>query len=293
MIGPGSAGAHGPLGLTCGPVRPIRFRALAGFLLINPRSGRGGPEPADLAEAAGERGIDAHVLQPGDDVADVAADVDGGPIGIAGGDGSLAAVAAVALERDLAFVCIPFGTRNHFARDLGLDRNDPIAALDAYAGRERRIDVGWAGDRLFLNNVSFGVYASLVHRREHHRRRRDALARFRALARTLRHPHRSHVTLNGKPLTARVVLVANNAYELTFFDLGARESLTDGTLHVYSADGLLPGAWEEQAGESFRLDAPARLRAAIDGEPVELEAPVEFRVGARALRVLVPPGGEG
>ena len=52
---------------------------------------------------------------------------------MAGGDGSLGAVAQVAIERELPFVCVPFGTRNHFARDLGLDRNDPIAALAASA----------------------------------------------------------------------------------------------------------------------------------------------------------------
>ena len=79
---------------------------------------------------------------------------------MAGGDGSLAAVAEVAIEQDVPFVCIPFGTRNHFARDLGLDRDDPLAALAAFdGGVERRVDVGRVGDRLFLNNVSLGLYA--------------------------------------------------------------------------------------------------------------------------------------
>ena len=85
-------------------------------------------------------------------------------------------VAAVAVERGAPFVCVPFGTRNHFARDLGLDRGDPVAALDAFAGEERRIDMGRAGERRFLNNVSLGLYASLVHRRERHRRRGQVLA---------------------------------------------------------------------------------------------------------------------
>jgi diacylglycerol kinase family enzyme len=265
---------------------------LRGFLLINPRSGRGGPDADELAEAARERGVEPHVLADGEDAADLARAADADAIGIAGGDGSLGAVAAVALERDLPFVCVPFGTRNHFARDLGLDRDDPLAALAGFGGEERRIDAGRAGDRVFLNNVSFGVYASLVHRRERHRRRRDALARLRALARTLRHPHRSRVRLDGELLTARVVLVANNAYELRLFDLGARESLTEGRLHVYSADGLLPRNWQERAGAEFTLEAPAKLRAAVDGEPAQFEAPVEFRVDPGALRVLVPPRSE-
>jgi len=263
---------------------------LAGFLLINPRSGRGGPSPDELAAAARARGIDPHVLGGEDDVMAVAREADAAAIGIAGGDGSLAPVAQVALERELPFVCVPFGTRNHFARDVGLDRDDPFAALEAFGGEELQIDVGRAGERLFLNNVSVGAYASLVRRREARRRRRESLARLRALMRTIRHPYRLRLRVNGEPLAARVVVVANNAYELRLFDLGARRKLTEGRLHLYAAGGLLPTAWEERVGETFELDGPRGLQAAIDGEPTELATPVALRVQRRALRVLVPPG---
>ena len=229
------------------------------------------------------------MLIPGDDAA-VLARAAAGPLGVAGGDGSLAPIAEVALERELPFVTVPFGTRNHFARDLGLDRDDPLGALASFAGEERRIDVGRANGRLFLNNVSFGAYASLVHRRERHRRRRDALARGRALLRTLRHPHRLRLTVGGQPVAARVILVANNAYELNVLDLGERSSLSEGRLYLYSADGLLPTTWDERAAARFEVDGAGTLRAALDGEPVELEPPVEFRVEPQALRVLVPPG---
>jgi diacylglycerol kinase family enzyme len=201
---------------------------------------------------------------------------------MAGGDGSLAPIAAVALERDLPFVCIPFGTRNHFARDLGLDRDDPIGALRAYAGAERRVDVGRADTRLFLNNVSLGVYARLVHRREHHRRRSQAFARVRAWAAVLTHRHPLGVTIDGEPVETRILLVANNAYGVDFPTVGARERLDEGKLHLY-----LPG--DERVGERFVVDARAgRLEAAVDGEPDALQTPVEFRIEARALRVLVP-----
>jgi diacylglycerol kinase family enzyme len=240
--------------------------------------------------AAQERGIATHVLRPQDDAGALAADADG-PIGIAGGDGSLAPVAQVAMERNLPFVCVPAGTRNHFARDLGLDRRDPVAALDAFAGRELRVDVGRAGERLFLNNLSVGAYASLVHGREHHLRRRESLATVRALLRTLQHPHRLHLRVDGEPLAARVILVANNAYELNLFDLGARSELTEGQLHLYSAGGLLPTEWDERVGARFEFEGPKVLRAAIDGEPVELELPLVCRVEPAALRVLVPPHG--
>jgi len=264
---------------------------LAGFLLINPRSGKARPSVDELAAAARERGIEVRVLREGDDPGELAGEAGGDALGIAGGDGSLAAVAQVAIKRELQFVCVPFGTRNHFARDLGLDRADPLAALAVFGGEERRIDVGRVGKRVFLNNVSLGAYASLVHRREAHRRRRDALAGIRALLRTPAHRRPLRLRVDGKPVSARVVLIANNAYELRLFDLGARPNLTEGCLHLYSAGGLLPTDWDERVGQVFELDGRSVLQAAIDGEPVELQLPLVCRLEAEALRVLVPPSG--
>jgi len=133
------------------------------FLLIDPRSGDDNPSADEVAEAARQLGVEVHLLEQDEDPGEVAR-ASGAPVlGMAGGDGSLGAVASVAVETDAAFVCIPFGTRNHFARDVGLDRDDPLAALAAFReeAAERRVDLGRAGDRLFLNNVSFGVYARL------------------------------------------------------------------------------------------------------------------------------------
>jgi diacylglycerol kinase family enzyme len=264
---------------------------VAGFLLINPRAGDEEPSADELCAEAEHLGVTPHVLGEDEDVAEVARSAPEGPIGMAGGDGSLGTVAEVALERGLPFVAIPFGTRNHFARDLGLDRDDPIGALASFSGQERRIDVGRANGRLFLNNVSLGVYARLVHRREHHRRRRAVLARLRALALLVQHPGALGLRVNGEPLSARVVLVANNAYTLDLFSLGEREQLDEGLLHVYSAEGLLPGDWEERTGERFAIDSRAGwLQAAIDGEPERLDTPIEFTIEPQALRVLLPPG---
>src|SRR5215216_6714163 len=176
---------------------------MGGFLIVNPRSGKGRPDAPELRAEAERRGIDTHVLGEGDDPAALARDAEP-PIGIAGGDGSLALVAEVALERDVPFVAVPFGTRNHFARDLGLDRDDPLAALDAFAGSERRIDVGRANDHLFLNNVSLGLYARLVNRREQHRRRRELFARLRALGMLARRPGSLGIRIDGRPADARV-----------------------------------------------------------------------------------------
>src|SRR5919198_493878 len=182
--------------------------ALSGFLIVNPRSGRGSTTAEDLAAAAREREIETHVLRPGEDPAELARSTAADVVGIAGGDGSLAPAAEAALERGAGFVCIPFGTRNHFARDLGLDRDDPIGALAAFAGTERRIDVGRADDRLFLNNVSLGLYARVVHRREGHRRRREAFARIRAWAILLTHREPLGLTIDGASVESRLLLGA-------------------------------------------------------------------------------------
>jgi diacylglycerol kinase family enzyme len=210
-------------------------------------------------------------------------------LGIAGGDGSLGAVAQVALERRLPFVSIPFGTRNHFARDLGLDRDDPTGALDAFSGSERRIDVGRVGDRVFLNNVTLGVYAELVRRRERHRRRRNALAQLRALSLLARNRDSVHLSVDGTPVEAQLAVVANNHYAVELFSLGERERLDEGRLHLYLAPGWRPSRWHERASERLTIDArEERLNAAIDGEAATLETPLAFTIERRALRVLVP-----
>jgi diacylglycerol kinase family enzyme len=234
---------------------------------------------------------------------------------MAGGDGSLAAAAAVALERDLPFVCIPFGTRNHFARDLGIDRDDPIGALAAFHGHERRIDVGAVGDRVFLNNVSLGLYASFVHQLQRKTRNRlMALLRMAPAAFGRgRRPLDVSFDLEGRRehYAALVVLVANNDYRIeSMADLGERTSLDEGRLHAYVIEGVSRRALlgllaraalgnieeaeglVELAGERFSVESSqARIHAAIDGEPAVLETPLEFEVKPRALRVLVPPSG--
>ena len=135
-------------------------------LIVNPRSGGGKAARFDLVAQCRARGIDPILFEPGDDLTTLAtAAVRAGAdaLGMAGGDGSQAAVAAVAAEHDLPYVCVPAGTRNHFALDLGIDRNDVVGALDAFSdGDERRIDLGRVNGRVFVNNVAMGVYGAVV-----------------------------------------------------------------------------------------------------------------------------------
>ena len=237
---------------------------MGGWLLVNPRSGDGSDTKALLAQARA-RGIETHLLRPGEDGAELARAARADVLGAAGGDGTLGRVADVAIERGLRFVCVPFGTRNHFARDLGLDRDDPVAALEAFAGGERLVDVGRANGRVFLNNVSIGAYAVLVH--QGWRRVLDGVRR------------RHRLVVDGETIHTRILLVANNAYSFT----GARARLDEGLLHVYRPRGEL------RAGERVVVDARGpRLRVAIDGERAVLRTPIELAVEPAALRVLLP-----
>jgi diacylglycerol kinase family enzyme len=146
------------------PVDPARHAVL----FINPNAGGGKAQRARLADLARERGIEPVALTSGDGLeAVIQGVVDDGAdaLGVAGGDRSLAVIASVAAAREIPFVCVPAGTRNHFARDLGLTPNDLVGALDAFGtALERTIDLGDVNGRTFVNNVSLGIYTDAVQR---------------------------------------------------------------------------------------------------------------------------------
>jgi diacylglycerol kinase family enzyme len=282
------------------------------WLVVNPRSGDGKAGRVGLVEAARARGVRVHVLEQGDDLvalAREAAAAGAGALGVAGGDGSLGLVAKVAVEADLPFVCVPSGTRNHFAGDLGLDRADPLAALEAFAGPERRIDAGTVGERMFLNNVSLGAYADIV---ADPRYRAAKLATAHAVLPASLRGERELLQVGLRDAEGRehpdvlVLLVASNRYELN----GDRERLDAGVLQVSALRartgaalaGLATralarggrmaggGGWAQWTTTTLTVSAPLpQLPAGIDGEAVTLATPLEFRILPGALRVLVPP----
>ena len=231
-------------------------------LYVNPRSGSG--SGSEVAAEARRRGI--AVLALGDDAPDGAEIV-----GAAGGDGSMRGVAAIAVERGIPFVCVPCGTRNHLARDLGLDLEEPLAALDAFDGRERRIDVGEVDGELFVNNVSLGAYALLRH----------------GLLGELVDPRRRTAVVDGDAVHAAILLVGNNRYDR----LGRRARLDAGELSIYATAGFVPRVAIERTASRVAVELPGleRVEAAVDGEAVTLPARLELAVRPRALRVLVPP----
>jgi diacylglycerol kinase family enzyme len=260
-------------------------------LFVNPRSGGGKAMEAGLVERARERGLDVVVVEADDSLASLVDDAvtrGAGSLGIAGGDGSLAVVAAAALAHGLPFVCIPAGTRNHFALDLGIARDDPVAALDAFTnGVERAVDVAEVNRRLFLNNVSIGVYGAAVNQSGY----RDAKAR--TLFETVLGPSGSargveladdRHRLHRDPA---VVLVSNNPYSLEPpRSPGTRPALDGGELGIVVLDP--PGPARAWVASSLEVSASVPVHAGIDGEAVILGPPLLFTIRPRALRVLVP-----
>jgi diacylglycerol kinase family enzyme len=277
--------------LAAPPRRPVLF--------VNPRSGGGVAGRARLSDRARALGIEAIELVPGqrlDELVEAAIDDGADVVGAAGGDGSLATVAAVACARGVPFVCVPAGTRNHFARDLGIDPRDPAGALDAFAGGvERRVDVGEVDGRVFLNNVSIGVYGEAV---------RDAGYRDAKL-RTLLRTAEEVLGPGGEAGGLRVVdelgvehrgpallLASNNPYAPRRPGArGVRPALDTGRLGIVIVDSPAPRtpprarAWTAPA---LVVDADREIvHAGLDGESVDLRAPLRIAIRPAALRVRV------
>ena len=268
------------------------------MLFVNPRSGGGAAERNGVVEQARELGIEVVVLAPGQSLPALARAAIGSgadALGMAGGDGSLAVVAAAAAAHDLPFVCIPAGTRNHFALDLGVDRQDLPGALEAFRdAAERRIDMAEVNGRPFLNNVSLGVYGDAVQRPSY----RDAKVRTlletaqAVLGPSAREPAVTLTDDAGREhRQPAVLLVSNNPYALDQpIARGTRPALDTGQLGVLVLDA--PGdrphpparAW---ATAHLEVAAPATVHAGIDGEAAELSGPLRFAVRPASLRVRI------
>jgi diacylglycerol kinase family enzyme len=295
-FGLGSAAAafaiHVRLPPSARPQRPVLF--------LNPHSGGGKAERFQLAKEARARSIEPVELQPGADLkrlVDEAVAAGADALGMAGGDGSQAVVASIAAQRGLPYTCIPAGTRNHFALDLGVDRDDVVGALDAFVdGGERRVDLAEVNGRVFVNNVSLGVYAEAVQRSGY----RDA--KLRTILDTMPDvigPQAQTAALRWVSPSGQahrsgaVLLISNNPYRLgRVMGTGTRPRLDTGTLGVAVLEAPLSPRHEWAAPE-FVVESDGPVPAGIDGEAVVLEAPVRFRVRPGTLRVRIAPSHPG
>jgi len=286
-------------------------------LIMNPKSGGGKAERFQLATECRKRGIEPVLLRPGDDLRELAEDAvrrGADVLGMAGGDGSQALVASVAARAGLSYVCVPAGTRNHFALDLGLDRADVVGALDAYAdGLERYIDLAEVNGRTFVNNASLGLYAQVVQAPEY----RDAKLRTAAaMLPDLLGPEAQPLDLcftgpdGAEQHTAHLVLISNNPYQLvpTGGGLGTRERIDRGVLGLVTvmvtdaaqASRFLAleaagqprrfSGWAEWTLPRFEIRSDTPVPVGVDGEALILDPPLVFTARPAALRVRLPRG---
>ncbi|MCB0863385.1 MAG: NAD(+)/NADH kinase [Solirubrobacterales bacterium] len=285
-----------PLPDASAPARPVLF--------FNPKSGGGKAEEFDLASEGEARGYKTVELTKGADLRElVLAEVEAGADGLAmaGGDGSQAVVAEIAAEHDLPYACIPAGTRNHFALDLGVDREDAVGALDAFVdGGERFVDLAEVNGQVFVNNVSLGIYAEAVQKDEYRE------AKIKTLLDTVPEvlgpdgdaPELEWQSPSGKQhQSGAAILVSNNKYRLgKAVGSGTRPKIDDGKLGIaILADPVTAGRrlrrfqtpWRDWSAPTFEVGADQEVAAGIDGEAVMLAPPLKFRIRPGVLRVRI------
>ncbi|OXM54296.1 bifunctional phosphatase PAP2/diacylglycerol kinase family protein [Amycolatopsis alba] len=221
------------------------------LVLVNPHSGIDGQDPTEEARFAWPK---ATILYPdpkrdlrdqlGDEIA--ARDNTVRALGVAGGDGTVAAVAAVAADHDLPLALIPAGTLNHFARDVGM-RSMPDADAATEAGNAVGVDLGEVeindddDHRYFVNTASLGGYPEMVRIREKLQKRHPKWPSAAiALARTLRRAKPLEVTLNGKHTSIWLLFVGNGTYSPKGFAPSHRPALDTGLLDVRYLRADLP-----------------------------------------------------
>ena len=279
------------------------------FLIMNPRSGGGKVGRFALKDKAEALGATVALLEgPGPvDVGELAraAVADGADLlGVAGGDGTQALVAGIAAEHDVPLLVISAGTRNHFALDLGLDREDPSRCLDALGdGVELQVDLGVIAGRPFVNNASFGAYAVIVQSPAYRDdKRRTTTEMLPDLLAGQRGPRLVATAENVTVQGPQAVLVSNNQYGMgDIAGLGRRARLDRGTLGMFAvtvqsaaqAAGLLRGSRSRGltslATREVVIDADtAQIPVGVDGEALVLDTPVRCTVQPGALRVRVP-----
>jgi diacylglycerol kinase family enzyme len=291
------------------PVHPV--------LLCNPWSGGGKVERFGLDDLATSLGVETVTLQRDLDLAELARDAicrGADCLGMAGGDGSQALVASLAVEHDLPFVCVAAGTRNHFALDLGLDRDDPRKSVYAFADAvERRVDYATVNERFFVNNVSLGIYATIVQQEGYREAKAETTQALlpQLLGQRSESFDLQFVTPDGTEVDgAFVIMVSNNPYVLgASLDLSQRRRLDTGRLGVFAVSastgteaaevitlalagrGTASGHAYQFECEEFEIRSRSgKAYAGIDGEALELETPLRFRVHPEGLRMFVPEG---
>jgi len=289
-------------------------------VIINAGSGAGNSTEVQqrLGRAFKATGMDVRISFAGNGVelvklAQSAARSDAERVVAGGGDGTINSVAAAIIDSDKMLGVLPFGTMNHFAKDLDIPLDLEAAVETIAAGYATRVDVGEVNGRIFLNNSSLGLYPRII--RERDRQQRLGWGKWpayiwAALAVLRRHPFLEiRLSINGKAWSGRTpfVFVGNNEYEMEWFNIGSRASLDKGELSLYTTNrtgrlglirlalsALLGGLRQERDFLAFTTKdiwigtRHKRVRVALDGEVTIMQPPLHYRPRPGALRVLAP-----
>jgi len=285
--------------------------AAHGVLIMNLKSGGGKAERFHLADECRKRGIEPVILRQGDDLLQLANDaVDRGAdvLGMAGGDGSQALVATVAADRSVPMIVVPGGTRNHLALDLGLDRNDVVGALDAFGEAfERSIDLADVNGRVFVNNVSLGIYATIVRSPEYRDAKIDTT--LAAVPKILGPGARPFDLRFAKPdgdrrEGAHVLQISNNPYGNKSLNARTSRPRLDtkrlGVISLEIGDDRAASAFltafaaghperfagfESWTAETFDVSSGSPIDIGLDGESLSMDSPLHFSIRDQPVRV--------
>jgi diacylglycerol kinase family enzyme len=289
-------------------------------VIVNNRSGPGHEAGVEhrLAQAFKAAGVDARISLVGNGasvsaLAHEAANSDAGIVVAAGGDGTVNAVASAIIGKGKTLGVLPFGTMNHFAKDLRIPIDLEHAVRTIVGHHETNVDIGEVNDHIFINNSSLGLYPSIVRERE--RQQRLGWGKWpayvwAALAVLRRYPFLDiRIGVDGKDLNSKTpfVFIGNNEYEMETLNIGSRACLDKGELSLYMTNrtgrwglirlglrALLGGLHQEKdfvamCTKAVRINTRHRhLRVALDGEVTIMKPPLYYRARPGALRVLTP-----
>jgi diacylglycerol kinase family enzyme len=231
-------------------------------------------------------------------------------IAVGGGDGTLGCAAATLAHSPTALAILPLGTRNHLARQLGIPLDLAEAVRVAANGQRRRIDLGAAGDRVFVNNASFGIYTRFVRQRDRQSGPKW-LSSIPATWHVLRHMRAQHFPLRIDGAQSRIetplLFVGNNEYSIEPGHLGERETLTDGQLSVFAVAAQRPyqllgfalralvglarperDFTERASASEVVIEGQGWIEGAFDGELEWLPLPLTLQSLPSALGVVTP-----
>ena len=233
---------------------------------------------------------------------------------VGGGDGTISAAASALLGTKTALGILPLGTLNHFARDLGIPTELEEAAALIATGKPRPVDVAEMNGRVFINNSAIGLYPLMVLDRDAQQRklgRSKRLAVVVASIRTLARFNHQRLTLTvndeKEQIDTPLLFVGNNDYRLDLGGPGQRDSIEDGRLSVFvmrkkTRRGLVAAMIRvlidrPRPDDMVALENVQRLRVSshrsslavsLDGEVVGAKPPLDYKVRAKALRVIAP-----